>query len=174
MICPRCTLLHSTYTVACMQCGHPLQGSLQRATTFAVEKGPTGIGIVSGAALLSCLAASLIVPAAASQALSAGGYFGIISIANVWLSIYRGEEQELLRGMRGVAYSLALMVSLVSEVARLQGVQSLPLPFVGGLPVPSALVTEMLAAFLIVLDPLLLTPLLRWIADGVQHGEPAA
>lgn len=176
MVCPRCTLLHLDYAAYCRQCGHPLRSMVQRIEAVAIEKAPLSIGVISGTSLLSCLAVALAVPAVSTQALAVGAYFGIISIANIWLSVYRDDQGELLRGMRGLAYSAALMFSLIGELARLQNLHSLPLPAFPGLPssipTPSAMVTEMLAAVLIALDPLVVTPLLRWVEDGVQRSEP--
>jgi hypothetical protein len=134
------------------------------------------INAVSGVSLLLCLTTALLFPSAAGAALNIGAYLGIISITNIWLSVYRAGSGEWLHGVRGLCYSAALLFSLVSELARLQHLQSLSLPAFGGLPssvpVPSALAAEMLAAALIVLDPLVVAPLIRWIEAGVEHGEP--
>jgi hypothetical protein len=141
----------------------------------AVERAPAGIGVVSGIGLISCLSLAIMLPATATQALGIGAYFGIISIANTWLSVYRGDEVDLLRGMRGIVYCSALLISLVGELARLQHIQTLPLPGEpGGVPVPSAMMTELLATALIILDPLVVSPLVRWISEGVEREEHAA
>lgn len=172
MVCPRCTLLHPVGTTVCGRCGTRLRGQVEALSTLAIDNAPTSIGMVSGISLLTCLAVALAVPAAASVALSFGAYFGLISISNIWLTVYRGQRDELLRGLRGMAYSGALLVSLVGEIARLQHVQTIAIPGIIDLPVPSAIATELLAALLIVLDPLVIRPLIQWIEDGVEHGEP--
>jgi hypothetical protein len=113
----------------------------------------------------------------AVPALSTGSFFGIISITNVWLAAFRDDTGEWLRGMRGFGYTAALLVSLVGELARLQGLAFLPVPHVSGLPaevpVPSAMTTELLAVLLIVLDPLIVRPLMRWVEDGAEHTSHA-
>jgi len=166
MVCPRCT-----------QCGMRLRAPLVALSVAASENAPTSIGVISGISLLSCLALALIVPAVASVALSIGAYLGIISISNIWLTLYRGHHGEWLRGVRGIAYSGALLISLVAEVARLDHLQTIPLPTLGGvpavLPVPSATATELLAALLIILDPLVVRPFVHWIEEGVERGEAA-
>jgi hypothetical protein len=148
----------------------------QRVSALTLERAPATIGIVSGIALISCLSLALLLPSVASQALSVGAYFGIAAIANTWLSVYRGDDAELVGGMRGVIYCGALLFSLVSELARLQNIPMLPLPPLPGLPrsvpVPSAMLTELLAGMLIVLDPLVVTPLMAWIGGGVEREEP--
>ena len=175
MVCPRCTLLHPPGTFRCTHCGTSFRGPFEGLSVLATENAPTSIGVVSGISLLSCLALALIVPSIAATALSIGAYVGIISITNIWLSIYRGHNGEWIRGVRGIAYSGALLISLVAEVARLENVQTIPLPTLGGtpiaLPVPSATATELLAALLIVLDPLVLRPLVHLIEEGVERGE---
>ncbi|HEY8283359.1 MAG TPA: hypothetical protein VIJ28_03140 [Chloroflexota bacterium] len=175
MVCPRCTLLHPAGTNKCSHCGTSLRGPLEALSVVATENAPTSIGVISGASLLSCLALALIVPSIASAALSIGSYVGIISITNIWLSLYRGHNGEWLRGVRGVAYSGALLISLVAEVARLDNLQTMPVPTLGGaplaLPVPTATATELLAALLIILDPLVVRPLVHWIEEGVERGE---
>jgi hypothetical protein len=177
MVCPRCTVLCVDSAVCCQHCGFPLRGLMQRAGVAALERTPAAIGIVSGVALICCLSIGILFPVLAGQALSVGAYFGIISIANTWLSVYRGDEVGLLRGMRGLVYCSALLFSLVGELARLQGVALLPLPALPGLPahvpVPSAMATELLAGVLIVLDPLVVTPIVRWVGEGVVREEPA-
>ena len=172
MICAHCTLFHPTYTPVCQGCGRPLTGSLQRTGALVGTHAPVAVGVASGAGLLGCMTLTVLDPSVASAALSMGSYFGMISIANIWLSVVRGEETELLRGMRGMGYSLALMISLVGELARLQHVSGLPLPTGGSIPTPSAFTTEILAATLIIFDPLVLRPLLRWVAAGVEYGDP--
>ena len=176
MVCPRCTLLQPTGMNICRQCGALLRPPLESLTIRVAENASTSIGIVSSVSLLTCLFIALVLPAAASQALAIGAYIGIISITNVWLSVYKGETGEWQRGLRGVGYSGALLVSLVAEIARMQHLASLPLPALAGLPasipVPSAIATELLAATLIVVDPLVVRPLIRWIEEGVEHSEP--
>ena len=98
MVCPRCTLLHPEYAVTCRQCGYALRSTWERISTRALTMAPTAVGAVSGVSLLSCISVTLIVPAIAAQALSIGAYFGIISITNIWLSVYRDGEGEWLRG----------------------------------------------------------------------------
>ena len=175
MVCPRCTLLHPAGTHRCTHCGTSLRGPFEALSVLATENAPTSIGVISGVSLLSCLALALIVPAIAAMALSIGAYVGIISITNIWLSLYRGHNGEWLRGVRGIAYSGALLISLVAEVARLDNLQTIPLPTLGGapiaLPVPSAAATELLAALLIILDPLVVRPLVHWIEEGVERGD---
>lgn len=173
MICAHCTLFHPTYTPFCQGCGRPLTCSVQRTGEQIGKYTPVAVGVTSGLGLLGCMTLTLLDPSAAGAALDLGSYFGIISIANIWLSVVRGEETELLRGMRGMGYSLALLISLVGELARLQHVGGMPLPAGGSVPAPSALATEILAATLIIFDPLVLRPLLRWVEAGVEYGEPA-
>ncbi len=178
MVCSRCTLLHPDFAVRCSRCGTLLRPPVQHITALITERAPLCVGVISGGSLLLCLALSLIVPAIAAQALSIGAYLGLFSIGNVWLAVYRDEQGEWLRGARGVAYSGALLFSLVGELARLQNLHTLALPALPGLPanvpVPSAFVTEVVAAALIVLDPLVVAPLIRWIEAGVERGEPDA
>lgn len=178
MVCPRCTLLSHESSLHCRQCGYPLQGAVERSLVVALERTPAAIGVLSGVGLVSCLSVALLLPAGATGALAIGAYFGIISIANTWLSVYRGDEADLLRGMRGMVYCGALLFSLVGELARLQHVQALLLPPLPGLPgavpVPSAMLTELLAIALIVLDPLVVSPLVRWVSAGVEREEHTA
>lgn len=172
MVCAHCTLFHPTYTPVCQGCGRPLPVSLQRTGEQISRYAPLAVGVTSGAGLLGCMTLTLLDPSVATAALGFGSYFGMISIANIWLSVVRGQETELLRGMRGLGYSLALTVSLVGELARLQHVASISLPLGGSMPTPSALTTELLAATLIVFDPLVLRPLLRWVEEGAEYGDP--
>lgn len=178
MVCSECTLFHPEYAVACARCGRPLRSAIVRVYECALENLTLAIGMASGAALLFCLSVALVAPSAASAILNVGAYFGMISIGNVWLSVYRGDGEESLRGMRGLGYSAALLFSLVSELARLQHLQALSLPALPGLPavvpVPSPFVAEMLAAILIVVDPLVVKPVIRWIEDGVERGDHSA
>src|SRR5437868_1974806 len=102
MVCSQCTLLHPEYAVVCSRCGHPLRSALERITSRAVERVPVGVGVVSGGSLLLCLAIALIAPAASGQVLGIGAYFGLISITNIWLAVYRDGQGEWLRGMRGL------------------------------------------------------------------------
>jgi len=141
---------------------------------LAAGNAATSIGVVAGVSLLSCLAVSLAIPPLASAALSLGAYFGILSISNIWLSVYRDEHGDLLRGIRGIGYSLALIGSLAAEVARLQHIQSVALPGGETLAVPSAAMAEFLAAILVVLDPLVIRPFVRWIELGVERGSQEA
>jgi len=173
MVCPRCTRFHTEFAVNCLHCGQPLRTALERVTDNALSKAPLIIGVLSGAPLLLCIATSLILPALANQVLGIGAYFGLISITNAWLAVYRDDHYRVtgMRGVRGIAFSGALLVSLVSELARMQNLQTISLPGLPDLPVPSALASEMLAAGLIVIDPLLVSPLLRWIAEGVQYSD---
>jgi hypothetical protein len=174
MVCPRCTLLLPIETSICTQCGTRLRAPIQALTTLVAGNAPTSIGVVAGVSLLSCLAISLVIPPLASVALSLGAYFGILSISNIWLSVYRDGHGDMLRGIRGIGYSLALVGSLVAELARLQHMQTLPL--LGGetVAVPSAVMTELLAALLVVLDPLVIRPFVRWIELGVERGSSEA
>jgi hypothetical protein len=135
---------------------------------------PTSIGVVSGISLLSCLAVSLVMPALASAALSLGAFFGILSTGNIWLSVYRDENEDMLRGVRGIGYSLALFGSLAAELARLQHLQTVPFLGGGSVAVPSAVATELMAAVLVVLDPLVIRPVVRWIELGVEIGSEDA
>ena len=173
MICANCTLFHPTYTPFCQGCGRPLTRCLQATGEQIGAHAPIAVGVASGAGLLGCMTLTLLAPGLAGAALDLGSYFGIISIANIWLSVVRGEETELLRGMRGMGYSLALLISLVGELARLQHIGMVPLPAGGSAPMPSAMTTQILAATLIIFDPLVLRPLLRWVEEGVEYGEPA-
>jgi hypothetical protein len=147
-------------------------------SVLTLERAPAAAGLIAGVGLISCLSLAIMLPVTAPQALAIGAYFGIISIANTWLSVYRGDEADMLRGMRGVVYCGALLLSLIGELARLQHVQALPLPPLPGLPasapVPSAMMTELVAIGLIVLDPLVVAPLARWIGEGVEREEHAA
>ncbi|MGH2409756.1 MAG: hypothetical protein ACRDGS_05215, partial [Chloroflexota bacterium] len=68
------------------------RGPFETLSVLATENAPTSIGVVSGVSLLSCLALALIVPTLASIALSIGAYVGLISITNIWLSLYRGHN----------------------------------------------------------------------------------
>jgi len=172
MVCPRCTLLQSVDATVCTQCGLRLQAPIQAITAVATRNAPTGIGIVSSASLLTCLAIAVVFPSLAGAALSIGAYFGIISISNIWLAVYRDEHGNMLRGLRGVGYSSALLVSLVAEVARLQHVQAIAVPGLGSIAVPSAATTALLAIVLVILDPLVVRPLVRWIEMGVERGVP--
>lgn len=175
MVCPNCTLLCLDHTMTCRQCGHSFQSLPRRMTALTLERAPAATGLISGLGLVACLSLAIMLPLLATQALAVGAYFGIISIANTWLSIYRGDEADLLRGTRGLVYCTALLVSLIGELARLQHVPALPLPPLPGLPmsvpVPSAMMTELVAVGLIVLDPLVVSPLARWIGEGVQREE---
>lgn len=170
MVCSRCTLLHSTPALVCSQCGQPLRGAVERSFGVALQHVPSTIGVLSGGSLLACLIAALVAPVVATQALAVGSYFGIASITNVWLSVYRDEAGESLRGARGVAYSCALLFALIAELARVQHLQSLPLPG-GSVPTPPAMTIELLALVLIVLDPLVVTPFVHWIEGGVVRGS---
>jgi hypothetical protein len=178
MVCSQCTLLHPEYAIVCSRCGQPFRTALQRFSTSAIEHASLAVGMASGAALLLCLSLAAIVPTAATQVLSIGAYFGIISITNVWLSVYRDDQDEWIGGMRGVGYSAVLLFSLVGELARLRHIQTLALPALPGLPanvpVPSPFMAELLAAVLIIADPLLVKPVIRWVAEGVEHGDPTA
>jgi hypothetical protein len=178
MVCSQCTLLQPEYAIVCSRCGQPLRTALQRLGTSALDHASLIVGMLSGTSLLLCLSLALIVPTAATQILAVGAYFGIISIANVWLSVYRDGQEEWMGGTRGIGYSAVLLFSLVGELARLQHLQTLSLPALPGLParvpVPSPFMAELLAAVLIVADPLLVKPIIRWIAEGVEHGDPTA
>ncbi|MGH2346708.1 MAG: hypothetical protein ACRDG4_15895, partial [Chloroflexota bacterium] len=65
-----------------------------------------------------------------------------------------------------------LLVSLAAEFARLQHLHALALPMVGSVPIPSAATTALLAIVLVILDPLVVRPLVRWIELGVERGVP--
>ena len=147
-----------------------LRAPIQILTTLAARNAPTSIGVVAGVSLLGCLAISLAVPPLSAAALSLGAYFAIVSISNIWLSVYRDEHGDMLRGVRGVAYSVALLVSLAAELARLQHVQAIALLGGGTVAVPTAATTELLAALLVVLDPLVIRPFVHWIELGVERG----
>jgi hypothetical protein len=113
-------------------------------------------------------------PSLSAPALAIGSYFGILSITNIWLSVYRDDsDRAWMQGTRGLLYSLALLASLIGELARLEGANSLQLSSVGSLhtviPVPPALAMELVAAVLIVIDPLVVQPLVRWIEEGVER-----
>jgi hypothetical protein len=142
-----------------------------------MENLPTGIGVVSGMSLLSCLSTALIFPAVAGQAFAAGSVFGIISITNVWVGAHREDTSEWMRGMRGFGYTIALLVSLIAELARLQGMAYLPMPHLSGipdyLPVPSAMTTQLIAVLLIIIDPLIVKPLVKWLANGAERAPYA-
>ncbi len=176
MVCSRCTLLHPSGTTVCFRCGRPLCTTLQRVSAAASRKVPTTIGVASGISLLACLAIALMFPVISAQVLAAGAYFGIISITNIWLTVYRDDQRDWLQGTRGLFYSGALLISLVGELARIQGMDSLSLPALQGgalvVPVPSEVAMELVAALLIVLDPLVVRPLIQWIQDGVEHTSP--
>jgi hypothetical protein len=176
MVCSSCTLLHPLGVTTCYRCGQPLCTKLQRVAAAASDKMPTTIGIGSSISLLACLAVALMLPGIAAQTLAAGAYFGIISITNIWLSVSRDVERDWLQGTRGLLYSAALLISLVGELARMQGIDVLSIPMSQGnpivVPVPSALAMELVAAVLVVLDPLVVRPLLQWIQDGVEHSTP--
>jgi hypothetical protein len=176
MVCSSCTLLHPLGVTICYKCGRPMCTKLQQVTAVASRRLPTTIGVGSSISLLTCLAFALMFPAIASQALAVGAYFGIVSITNIWLSVQRDDERDWLQGTRGLCYSGALLISLVGELARLQGVDAISMPAVQGsaitVPVPSALAMELVAAVLVVLDPLVIRPLLRWIQEGVEHSAP--
>ncbi len=174
MVCPRCTLLHPIETSICTQCGTRLRAPIEALASMVTGNAPTSVGVVSGVSLLGCLAVALAVPALASAALSIGAIFGILSISNIWLSVYREEHGDMLRGVRGVGYSLALFGSLATELARLQHVQTLPLLGGGTMAVPSSVTTELLAALLVVLDPLVIRPFVHWIELGVERGSQEA
>jgi hypothetical protein len=174
MVCPRCTLLQPMETSVCTQCGTRLRAPIQGLTMLVAGNAPTSIGVVSGVSLLSCLAVSLAIPALASAALSLGAFFGILSTGNIWLSVYRDENEDMLRGVRGIGYSLALFGSLAAELARLQHLQTVPFLGGGSVAVPSAVATELMAAVLVVLDPLVIRPVVRWIELGVEIGSEDA
>jgi hypothetical protein len=177
MVCSNCTLLHPVGTEICCRCGTPLYGKLDRACAALSQRGPTALGVVSGASLLLCLTTGLMLPMIAAQMLAAGSYFGIISITNMWLSAYRAEVRDWLQGMRGFVFTAVLTVSLVGEIARLLGANTMQLPGIFGpdvlIQIPSALDMELIAAMLIVVDPLIVRPLLKWIADGEVRSDPA-
>ena len=177
MVCSSCTLLHPQGTTVCRRCGALLCSRRDLVVLTAAERAPTIIGIASGVSLLACLALALLLPAAAAAAaLQVGAYSGIVSITNMWLSVYRGAERAWLQGVRSAVFSSVLFISLAGELARLQGMTSLQLPgiFANGLvvPVPSAAAMELIAGLLIVGDPLVVRPVLKWIADGVEHAGP--
>jgi hypothetical protein len=177
MVCSTCTLLHPQGALNCYRCGRPLSTKLQRVTCTVSEHAPTSVGIACGVSLLTCLTLALLFPFMATQTLAIGAYFGIISITNIWLSVYRDSpSDDRLQGSRGTLYGLAVLASLVGELARLQGLNSIPLPTLDGsslaIPVPSALNMELLAAVLLIIDPLLVRPLVRWVEQGVERGEP--
>jgi hypothetical protein len=172
MVCPRCTLLHSVEVSVCTQCGLRLQAPLQVITSVATRNAATSIGIVSSVSLLTCLAIAVIFPTVAVAALSMSAYFGILSISNIWLAVYRDAHGDMLRGLRGVGYSCALLVSLAAELARLQHVHAVSVPEVGSMQVPSAATTSLLAIVLVILDPLVVRPLVHWIELGVERGVP--
>jgi hypothetical protein len=174
MVCPRCTLLHPVETSICTQCGTRLRAPIQALSSVVAANAPTSIGVVAGVSLLSCLAVSLAIPPLASAALSLGAIFGILSISNIWLSVYRQEYGDILRSFRGIGYSLALIGSLAAELARLQHLQTLPLLGGAMVAVPSAVTTELLAALLVVLDPLVIRPCVHWIELGVERGGQEA
>ena len=176
MVCSSCTLLHPLGVTICYKCGTPLCTKLQRVTGVVSRELPTTIGVCSSISLLTCLALAVMLPGIASQVLAIGAYFGIVSITNIWLSVYRDSERDWLQGTRGLFYTGALLVSLVGELSRMHGVDvlSLPVPQGGPLvvPVPSALAMELVAALLVVLDPLVVRPLLQWIQEGVERSAP--
>jgi hypothetical protein len=174
MVCPRCTLLHPVEISICTQCGTRLRAPVQALTAVVADNAPTSVGVVASVSLLGCLAISIAIPSLASAALSLGAYFGIVSISNIWLSVYRDEQGDLLHSVRGVGYSVALIISLAAEVARLQHIQSLSLLGGEAIAVPSSVTTELLAAFLVVLDPLVIRPLVHWIELGVERGSQEA
>jgi hypothetical protein len=179
MVCSTCTLLHPLGALYCDRCGRPLNTKLQRITGTVSAHAPTSVGIACGLSLLTCLTMALLFPVVATQALAFGAYFGIISITNIWLSVYRDDGgQSGMQGSRGFLYGLALLGSLVGEIARLQGLNTLPIPMLDGqsltVPVPSALNMELLAAALFVIDPLVVRPLMAWVGEGVERGDPEA
>jgi hypothetical protein len=142
------------------------------------EKAPLTVGVFSGVSLLACLGITAALPTLAAPALEAGSYFGIVSITNMWLAVYRDQARGWLQGVRGFLFSLVLTVSLIGDFARLLGSKSagvlpldLPLPAV---PVPSALTMELIAALLIVVDPLLVRSVVKWVAEGAEYQPPHA
>lgn len=173
MVCPRCTLLHADAVLTCRQCGYQFRSLLQDAGAIAVRDAQLKIGVIAGGTLFGCLTVALLSPGMAGPALSYGACFGIASIGNSWVANLRDDAGDLLRGTRGLIFSLALLYSLLAELARLQGYTVLPVPSLPGVqvnvPVPSALVTEFLACVLIVLDPLVASPLVRWIGEGAEQ-----
>jgi len=177
MVCSTCTLLHPLGATHCTRCGRPFQTRLERGVVLVVGELPTTIGVISGTSLLACLTIALLLPTISAQALSIGACLGIVSITNICLSVYSAESRDWLQGTRGLLYSVALMLSMVGELARLQGMNYLPVPTLQGVtaqvPVPSAFAMELLAALLIITDPLVLNPLFKWIQDGVQYSTPA-
>jgi hypothetical protein len=93
----------------------------------------------------------------------------------MWLSVFRDEDRNWLGGMRGVVVCCVLLVSLAGEWARLQGLRVMELPSLSGsirAPVPSALAMELIAGLLIVVDPFVVRPLIKWIEDGVDDEDP--
>lgn len=134
MICSNCTLFHPEYVTVCRHCGSTLRPAMTRLSTSVLDNLPTGIGAFAGVSLLSCLSTALIFPAVAGQAFAAGSVFGLISITNIWIGAYREGTGEWMQGMRGFGYTVALLVSLVAELARLQGMEYLPMPHLFDLP----------------------------------------
>jgi len=173
MVCPRCTLLHTVPVTACQQCGYPFQSLAKHVGGGMVAHAQVKIGLAAGAGLVGILALTALTPASAPLLLSIGSYLGIAAIANSWLAVSRGDEGDWLGGTRGIIFCAALLYSLIAELARLYGVQEIvwTLP-VGGqfqMNVPSPVVTELLACVLSIMDPLLATPIVRWLGDGVER-----
>jgi hypothetical protein len=131
------------------------------------------LGLVAGTGLAGILALSVFAPATAPMLLSIGAYLGIAAIANSWLAVSRGDDQDWLGGTRGVVFCAALLYSLIAELARLDGIHVIGWSLAAGLnlqiTVPPPLVTELLACVLTIMDPLLATPILRWLGDGVER-----
>jgi len=175
MVCPRCTLLHADVVVVCHQCGYRFTTAIQQYGALAVRDARLKIGAVTGALLFVCLFTAVLAPTAAAAALSLGAYVGIVSIANSWLAVCTTAEGEHSVGLRGTIFSAALLYSLATELARLHGADRIAFPGIGGMQfsmlVPSAVVTELIAAVLIVMDPLLAHPVIRWLGEGVQRTD---
>jgi hypothetical protein len=175
MVCPRCTLLRADAVVICHQCGYRFTTAIQQYGALALGDARLKIGAITGLLLFGCLFAAVLAPSAAAGALSIGAYAGIVSIANSWLAVCTTAEGERAAGMRGTVFSAALLYSLSSELARLHGADRIAFPGIAGMQfsmmVPSAAVTEMIAAVLIVMDPLLAHPVIRWLGEGVQRTE---